>query len=140
MTNVTPINATHRARPHVHQLDPQNVAIGWMFRHGHALDRVTAIEQLTVFLMSELDLPERAAEIAAIQAYAETSSVSQVAHIDADATTAHVVVLRTMGGRAVAFTADDLVHVLERARDEGRARVVNSTTRTPVLIEPERSR
>ena len=80
-------------------------------------------------------MSEHAAEIAAIQAYAEVSSVSQVAHIDIAATTQHVVVLRTMGGRPVMFTADDLVHVLESARDEGRARVVNTDTRRPVVID-----
>lgn len=115
-------------------LDPNNAAIGWMFRHGLNLDRVTAIEELTLFLMAEGSMTARAAEIAAIQAYAETTSIGQVGQIDVDATTSHVVVLRTAGGRAVAFTADDLMHVLERARDEGRARVVNSDTRTPVVI------
>ena len=132
MNTVTPIRPEHRRAPH---LDPQNVAVGWMFRYGHQLDRVTALEECTLHLMGEYDMSEHAAEIAAIQAYAEVSSVSQVAHIDIAATTQHVVVLRTMGGRPVMFTADDLVHVLESARDKGRARVVNTDTRRPVVID-----
>ncbi|MCE8002557.1 hypothetical protein [Billgrantia ethanolica] len=135
MTKITPITAAAQSRAVVHQLDPQNLAIGWMFRCGHQLDRVTAIEELTVYLMSELELPEHVAEIQALQAYAETSSVNQLAHIDVDATTAHLVVMRTAGGRPVAFTAEDLMHVLSRAREEGKARVVNSTTRTPIVIQ-----
>jgi hypothetical protein len=134
MPKITPITtATPRAR--VPQLDTQNVAITWMFRYGQMLDRVTALEELTVYLMSELDLPEHVAEIQAIQAYAETSGAGHLAHIDVDATTANVVVMRTMGGRAVVFTTEDLLHVLGRARDEGKARVVNSTARTPIVIQ-----
>lgn len=122
MNNVTALPA---ARAAVHQLDPHNLAIQWMFRHGHTLDRVAAIESLTRYLMNALEISQRTAEVQAIQAYAETSSVSQLAHIDADATTAHVVVIRTLGGRAVALTTDDLLHLLEQARDQGRTRVVN---------------
>lgn len=129
----TPIETNARAA-RVLRLDPKNAATGWMFRHGLNRDRVTAIEELTLFLMGEYDMTEHAAEIAAIQAYAETASVSQVASIDIDASTSHVVVLRTTGGRAVAFTTDDLMRTLEKARDEGRARVVNSDTRTPVVL------
>lgn len=128
MNNITSIAAHHAAgRPTVHQLDPHNLAIQRMFRNGHYLDRVSVIEKLTRYLMDELKLSERSAEIAAIQAFAETSRVNQVARIDIDASTSHVVVLRTVGGRSVVFTADDLLRVLERARDEGRARVVNGT-------------
>jgi|GEM_PF-873694 len=135
MQTATAIAAPFDATPaRVLQLDPSNAAIGWMFRHGLHQDRVTAIEELTLYLMDECAMTERAAEIAAIQAYAETTCIGQVGRIDVEACTPHVVVLRTMGGRAVAFTADDLVHVLERARDEGKARVVNSDTRTPVVI------
>lgn len=128
-----PIDTNARAA-RVIQLDPDNAAVGWMFRHGHRLDRVTAIEELTLFLMSEYAMTERAAEIAALQAYAETSSVSQLASIDIDASTAHLVVLRTAGGRAVAFTVDDLMRTLEQARADGHARVVNNDTRTPVVL------
>lgn len=113
-------------RAAVRQLDPHNLAIQWMFRRGHALDRVAAIEGLTAYLMEATGASQRTAEVQAIQAYAETSSVSQLAHIDADATTSHVVVLRTLSGRAMAFTTDDLLHLLEQARGQGRARVVNA--------------
>lgn len=76
--------------------------------------------------MNETGVSERTAEVQAIQAYAETTSVSQVAHIDVDATTSHVVVLRAFDGRAVALTADDLLHMLEQARGQGRTRIVNA--------------
>ncbi|MDT0501615.1 MULTISPECIES: hypothetical protein [unclassified Halomonas] len=123
---MTHVSTLLTPRAAVHQLDPHNLAIQWMFRHGHSLGRVAAIEGLTAYLMEATGVSQRSAEVQAIQAYAETSSVSQLAHIDADATTAHVVVLRTLTGRAVAFTTDDLLHLLEQARDQGKARVVNA--------------
>jgi len=124
LTTATDTRLAPRAA--VHQLDPHNLAIQWMFRHGNGMSRAGAIEALTRYLMNALEISQRSAEVQAIQAYAETSSVSQLAHIDADATTAHVVVLRTLNGRAVAFTTDDLLDLLEQARGQGRTRVVNA--------------
>ena len=118
--------AYNAQRPAVHQLDPHNLAIQWMFRYGHDMSRTGAIEALTRYLMNALEISERTAEVQAIQAYAETASVSQIAHIDVDATTPHVVVLRALDGRAVALTADDLLHMLEQARGQGRTRIVNA--------------
>ncbi|SDK77718.1 hypothetical protein SAMN05661010_00046 [Modicisalibacter muralis] len=130
MNAVTPLSAARAP-----QLDPRNVAVGWMFRAGMTLQRVDALEGCITYLMAEHDMSEQAAEIAAIQAYAEVATVNQPARIDVDATTSHVVVLRTAGNRAVMLTIDDLVATLEQARREGRAQVVNSDTRTPVVIQ-----
>ncbi|SHE99749.1 hypothetical protein SAMN02745148_01554 [Modicisalibacter ilicicola DSM 19980] len=118
-----------------HLLDPTNAATSYLMRHAMHLNRVDALESCIVHLMSQNDLSERNAELHAIQAYAELNCLNQTAIIDADATTAHVVVLRTEGGRPVMFTADDLMKVLQSAREEGRARVVNSDTRRPVVIQ-----
>lgn len=123
MTPITAVSPTPK-RP-LAKLDPQNEAIGWYFRHGMPLHRVAALEGCIDYLMSHCDMSEQRAEVAAIQAYGEVNSVSQCAWIDADLTTAHVVVLRTLQGRSVMFTPADLMAVLSQAERDGRHRVVD---------------
>lgn len=107
------------------KLDPNNVATGYLLRYCRGLDRATALENCTQFLMSEYDMTESAAELAAIHASAELESLNQVAWIDIDASTASVVVLRTAGGVPVPFTVGDLLAAREQARDRGALRTVN---------------
>lgn len=127
MTNVTAIK---RAA----QLDPHNLATAELWRHRWT-NRVDALANCIEHLVVNHDMTENAAELAAIQAYAELESANQVARIDTDATTAHVVVMRTEGGRPVMFTVDDLLRVLQQARDAGLVRVVNRDTRRPLVLE-----
>lgn len=115
-------------------LDPANVAITWLLRHGKSLDRVAALEGCIEHLMSDHLMSEPTAEVQAMQAYAELNSLNQVCTIDAELTTAYVVVLRTADGRPVMFTAGDLAQVLASARVAGRARVVNNDARSPVVV------
>ncbi|MGQ7242791.1 hypothetical protein ACUN9V_04940 [Salinicola sp. V024] len=106
------------------QFDSENTAIGYLLRYGRGLKRATALENCTQFLMSEYDLTESAAELAAIHASAELESLNQVAWIDLDASTAQVVVLRTAGGTPIPFTVGDLLAQREQARDRGALRVI----------------
>lgn len=107
------------------QLDSENAASGYLMRYCRGLERRDALENCTLFLMSEQTLTEERAEIVAIQAYAEIESFNQVAWIDAESTTASVVVLRTAGGTPMAFTVSDLIAAREVARDRGALRTVN---------------
>lgn len=127
MTNVTAIKRAP-------QLDPHNLATAELWRHRWT-NRVDALASCIEHLVVNHDMTENAAELAAIQAYAEMESANQVARIDTDATTAHVVVMRTEGGRPVMFTVDDLLRVLQQARDAGLVRVVNRDTRRPLVLE-----
>ncbi|WP_227369856.1 hypothetical protein [Halomonas sp. M20] len=119
---------------HTHLLDPNNAATSWLMRNAMHLPRVDALEGCIVHLMSQNELSERDAELHAMQAYAELNCLNQVATIDAEATTSYLVVLRTADGRPVMFTADDLMKMLDNARRNGNARVVNSESRTPVVV------
>lgn len=114
------------------QLDPNNVATGYLLRYCRGLNRATALENCTQFLMSEYDMSESAAELAAIHAHAELESLNQVAWIDIDASTANVVVLRTAGGTAIPFTVGDLLAQRESARDRGALRTVKPRPIQPV--------
>ena len=114
------------------QLDSENAAIGYLLRYCRGLDRRTALENCTLFLMSEYDQTESAAELAAIHASAELESLNQVAWIDIEASTANVVVLRTAGGTAIPFTVGDLLAQRENARDRGTLRTVKPRPIQPV--------
>ncbi|MBD3895268.1 hypothetical protein IEI94_05325 [Halomonas sp. ML-15] len=129
MNNIAPINAAHAP-----QLDTHNLAIAELWRHRWE-NRVTALANCIEHLVTVHDMSEPAAELAAIQAYADLESENKVASIDTDASTSHVVVMRTEGGRPVMFTVSDLMRFLEQARREDRAVVVDRHTRRPVVIE-----
>ncbi|WP_110686994.1 hypothetical protein [Salinicola aestuarinus] len=109
----------------VPQLDSENAAIGYLLRYGRGLSRRESLENCTQFLMSEHAMSEAKAELAAIHASAELESLNQVAWIDLEASTSHVVVLRTAGGTPVPFTVGDLLAQRKSARDRGALRVVN---------------
>ncbi|RCV89699.1 hypothetical protein [Billgrantia montanilacus] len=119
---------------HAPQLDAYNLATAQLFRDRWE-NRVNALANCIEFLVVNHDMPEAAAELAAIQAYADIESTNQVARIDINASTSSVVVLRTEGGRPAVFTVTDLVRLLEQARTEGRAVVVDRETRRPVVLE-----
>lgn len=122
---ITTLSAGPRAR-RLPQLDPKNAATGYLLRYCRGLNRREALENCTHFLMSEQAMPEAKAELAAIHASAELESLNQVAWLDLEASTEHVVVLRTAGGLPISFTVGDLLATREQARDRGALRVVRS--------------
>lgn len=125
MTNVTPLRAPH--------LDAHNIAAAQLFRTRWE-NRENALRDCIEHLAHHHDMPEQSAELAALQAYAELESANQQARIDVDASTSHMVLLRTEDGRPVVFTVNDLLNVLQQARREQRA-VVVGRNRRPVVIE-----
>lgn len=129
MNNVTPITVAQAP-----QLDTHNVAIAELWRNRWE-NRTNALANCIDHLVTVHDMTEAAAEIAAIQALADLECENKLARIDMNATTSHVVVLRTEGGRPVMFTMTDLMRVLEQARAEGRAVVVDRDRRRPVILE-----
>ncbi|MDF9432997.1 hypothetical protein [Chromohalobacter israelensis] len=114
--------------------DAHNLAIAQLWRDRWE-NRVNALSNCIEHLVVDHDMTEANAELVAVQAYAELESTNQLASIDVDATTSSVVVLRTEGGRPVVFTALDLMRVLEQARNDGRAVVVDRDRRRPVVLE-----
>ncbi len=129
MNNVTPITVAQAP-----QLDTHNVAIAELWRHRWE-NRTNALANCIDHLVTVHDMTEAAAEVAAIQALADLECENKLARIDMNATTSHVVVLRTEGGRPVMFTVADLMRVLEQARADGRAVVVDRDRRRPVILE-----
>lgn len=86
-------------------------------------------------LVHDYGISEATAEVASIQAFADLDSVNLEASIDLNASTAHVVVMRTRNGCPVMFTARDLDRMIQQARDAGLAKVVDADTRRPVVLE-----
>lgn len=125
MNNVTSI-AQHQ--------DPHNIAAARLFRDRWE-NRVNALANCIEHLVVDHEMTEENAELVAIQAFADLESTNQRARIEVDATTSHVVVLRTEGGRPVVFTVTDLMRVLEQARQDDRAVVVDRDRRRPVVLE-----
>lgn len=115
-------------------LDAENLATGYLFKVRWE-SRINALRYCIGQLVTNHDMTEPAAELAALQAYAAIESTNQVARIDLDASTSDMVVLRTEGGSPAMFTTADLVRLLQRARDEGAAVVVDSDRRRPVVLE-----
>ena len=128
LRKVTPI------RPATPQLDTESLATGYLFQVRWE-NRVNALRHCIDQLVTHHDMPEATAELAALQAYAAIEGTNHTARIDVDATTSDLVVLRTEGGRPVAFTTADLLRLLQRARDEGAAIVVDQDRRRPVVLE-----
>jgi len=126
---MTSVTALHR--PH---LDAHNLAAARLFRDRWE-NRVTALGNCIEHLVVDHEMTEEAAELSAIQAYADLEATNQLARVDIDASTSHVVVLRTEGGRPVMFTVTDLMRILAQAREEERAVVVNRDRRRPVVLE-----
>jgi hypothetical protein len=86
-------------------------------------------------LVNDYAISEAAAEVAAIQAFADLDSVNLSARIDVDATTSHCVIFRDASGKPVMLTARDLDRMIQQARDAGMARVVDADTRRPIVLE-----
>ncbi|WP_348826804.1 hypothetical protein [Halomonas sp. RT37] len=126
---MTSVTALHR--PH---LDAHNLAAARLFRERWE-NRVTALGNCIEHLVVDHEMTEEAAELTAIQAYADLEATNQLARVDIDASTSHVVVLRTEGGRPVMFTVTDLMRILAQAREEERAVVVDRDRRRPVVLE-----
>ncbi|SOC56433.1 hypothetical protein SAMN05421509_10738 [Chromohalobacter canadensis] len=114
--------------------DAHNLAAARLFRDRWE-NRANALANCIDHLVVDHDMTEEKAELVAIQAYADLESTNQVARIDTDASTSHMVVLRTEGGRPVMFTVTDLMHILEQARQDDRAVVVDRDRRRPVVLE-----
>lgn len=130
MSTVTPI----RRQPAAPQLDAENLATGYLFQVRWE-NRTSALAFCIRQLVSQHDMPEHAAELAAMQAYAAIDGVNQAARIDIDASTSYLVVLRTPGGYPVMFTTADLLRLLQQAREDGRAAVVDKERERPVVLE-----
>lgn len=126
---MTSVTALHR--PH---LDAHNLAAARLFRDRWE-NRVTALGNCIEHLVVDHEMTEEAAELTAIRAYADLEATNQLARVDIDASTSHVVVLRTEGGRPVMFTVTDLMRILAQAREEERAVVVDRDRRRPVVLE-----
>ncbi|MEO1852735.1 MULTISPECIES: hypothetical protein [Chromohalobacter] len=111
-----------RAAGRAPQLDLKNAASAYLLRHCQGLSRPDAIEACAVELMTRHDISEATAELQALQAHAELETLHQAAWVDVDATTSSVVVMRTSGGKPVAFTVNDLLAMREHALEQGTLR------------------
>lgn len=114
--------------------NPNDIALKalWEYR-GH--DRAAALGSSIKQLVSQHDISQPAAEIAAIQAFADLDSVNTSARIDIDASTSHVVVLRDAGGRPTMLTVRDLAKVVQQARDAGLVSTVDAAASRPALLD-----
>nr|WP_300309246.1 hypothetical protein [Halomonas sp.] len=126
MPTVTPLR-----RPH---LDARNLAAARLLRDRWE-SRVNALANCIEHLMSVHEMTEQNAELAAIQAYAEIEATNQQARIDVEASTSHVVVVRTEEKYPVVFTITDLMKMLDQARQEDRAIVFTRERHSPTVIE-----
>lgn len=123
--NVAPINATKT---------PFDIATEVLWQNRW--DRRAEALRITIgTLVNDYGHSEATAEVAAIQAFAVLDSVNLDSSIDLNASTSHVVVLRTRNGCPVVFTARDLDRMIQQARDAGLAQVVDADTRRPVVLE-----
>ncbi|WP_083001929.1 hypothetical protein [Halomonas sp. GT] len=123
--NVTSIN-TAKA--------PFDIATEVLWQHRWE-NRAEALRITIGTLVNDYDISEATAEVAAIQAFADLDSVNLDSSIDMNASTSHVVVLRTRNGCPVMFTARDLDRMIQQARDAGLAQVVDADTRRPIVLE-----
>lgn len=123
--NVTSIN-TAKA--------PFDIATEVLWQHRWE-NRAEALRITIGTLVNDYGISEATAEVAAIQAFADLDSVNLDSSIDMNASTSHVVVLRTRNGCPVMFTARDLDRMIQQARDAGLARVVDADTRRPIVLE-----
>ena len=123
--NVTPINSAKA---------PFDIAteVLWQNRWD---SRAEALRITIGTLVNDYGIAEATAEVAAIQAFADLDSVNLDSTIDLNASTSHVVVLRTRTGCPVVFTARDLDRMIQQARNAGLAQVVDADTRRPVVLE-----
>ncbi|GEK74207.1 MULTISPECIES: hypothetical protein [Halomonas] len=107
MNNVIPIRPA--AAP---QLDPHNVAVGRLWQHRDR-PRAEALSDCIGHLCQAHDMPEHAAENAAIQALAELDTLNVRDTIDIATTTSHAVVFTNAAGQRIALTARDLRELLK---------------------------
>lgn len=126
MPTVTPLR-----RPH---LDAHNLAAAKLLRDRQE-SRVNALANCIEHLMTVHEMTEQSAERAALQAYAEIEAANLHSRIDVDATTSHVVVIRTGEKYPVVFTITDLMKMLDQARQEDRAVVLNRERHSPSITE-----
>ncbi|WP_417329545.1 hypothetical protein [Halomonas cupida] len=105
-------------------IDGHTVALAQLFR-DRSLCRRQALENCVEHLRTAASMTQANAELTAVQAYADLTSTNCSAHIDVDATTSHVVVIRLREGQTAAFTISDLISALESARREQRTIEVN---------------
>lgn len=131
MNNVTAMQTRRVTRLDAN--DANSIQNAAMFRLWQ--DRWASMANCIDHLMNTHEMSERAAELATIQAYADLEATNRSAHIDIDASTSHVVILRDEDGRPVVFTVADLMNVLGKARADGRAQVVDEQARRPVVLE-----
>ncbi|SDG27486.1 hypothetical protein SAMN05216571_10821 [Onishia taeanensis] len=135
MNNVTALQTRRVTRLDANNANSiQNAAMFRLWQDRWA-SRVVAMANCIDHLMTTHEMSERAAELATIQAYADLEATNRSAHIDVDASTSHVIILRDEDGRPVVFTVADLMNVLGKARAEGRVQVVDEQTRRPVVLE-----
>lgn len=135
MNSVTAMQTRRVTRLDVNNANSiQNAAMFRLWQDRWA-SRVIAMANCIHHLMATHDISERAAELTTIQAYADLEATNRSAHIDIDASTSHVVILRDEDGSPVVFTVADLMNVVTQARSEGRAQVVDEQTRRPVVLE-----
>ena len=129
MAAATPLRSNN-----VRPLDNESLATGYLFQVQWE-NRTSALAFCIRQLVEHHDMPVATAELAAMQAYAAIEGVNQAARIDTDASTADLVVLQTAGGYPVMFTTADLLRLLQQAREDGRAAVVDPQRERPVVLE-----
>src|SRR5690554_3143989 len=89
------------------QLDTESLAVGYLFQVRWEA-RTPALAHCIEQLMTQHDMTASAAELAAMQAYAEIEASNAKARIDINACTSSLVVLREADGHPVALTLADL--------------------------------
>lgn len=88
-----------------------DAAFAYLLKMPRPYQREVAWSRCTSHLVECHGFSEKSAGLAAIQAIAELETKNQRAYIDADATTAHVVIVRRPGMDALALSVSDLLRL-----------------------------
>ncbi|MCE8028784.1 hypothetical protein HOP54_08790 [Halomonas daqingensis] len=101
----------------MHALTINDAACAYLLKMPRPYQRTVALERCTSHLVEAHGITLERAGLAALQALAELETLNQAAYIDAEASTAHVVVVRRPGRNALAFSVADLLrlHAQERS-------------------------
>lgn len=101
----------------MHTLNIHDAACAYLMKLPRPYQRVEALERCTSHLTDVHGYSQEKASLAAIQAIAELETLNQPAFIDANATTAHVVIVRRPGRSPLALSVADLLrlHAKEKA-------------------------
>lgn len=95
----------------MHALNINDAACAYLLKLPRPYQRSVALERCTSHLIETRGCSHDTAALATIQAIAELETYNQPAYIDADASTAHVVIVRRPGQKALALSVADLLRL-----------------------------